>query len=79
MTNQQLLNNQTVEGESILLQKFSEVNISDTLPVSIYNGFIRINEYLKFLIHQLYTCRKNFGLCVKMIRVVKKNYIVQAK
>ena len=43
MTNQQLLNNQTVEGENILLQKFSQVNISDTLPVSIYDVFILIN------------------------------------
>ncbi|XP_076758476.1 anaphase promoting complex subunit 1 [Xylocopa sonorina] len=30
--NQQLLNNQTVEGESILLQKFSQVNISERSP-----------------------------------------------
>lgn len=41
-TNQQLSNNQTVEGESILLQKFSQVNISETLPVSIIILYISI-------------------------------------
>ncbi|XP_071867310.1 anaphase promoting complex subunit 1 isoform X1 [Bombus fervidus] len=42
VTNQQLLNNQTVEGESILLQKFSEVNISDTLPKEFW--IVREND-----------------------------------
>lgn len=41
-TNQQLSNNQTVEGESILLQKFSQVNISETLPKEFW--IVREND-----------------------------------
>lgn len=43
VANQQLINNQTVEGESILLKKFSQVNISGGSPVSIIASVISMN------------------------------------